>query len=77
MWRAFINATPAGTDSEDESMPSTCSQPSTKRPKPGGGILAFLKKEAEMEEPRDAALYQQKEWFLSQMQSSSITEWMD
>ncbi|XP_035291498.1 uncharacterized protein LOC118237144 [Anguilla anguilla] len=54
-----------GTDSEEESMPSTCSEPPTKRPKRGGAMLAFLKKQAEKKEARDAALYNQNEQFLA------------
>lgn len=45
-----------GTDSEKESMPSNCSKPPTKRPKRGGG-----KKQAEKEEARDVAPYNQNE----------------
>ncbi|XP_034005502.1 uncharacterized protein LOC117497626 [Trematomus bernacchii] len=47
--------------SEEQSVPSTSSQPPTKRPRRRSSVLAFLKKQAEKEEARDAALYEQNE----------------
>ncbi len=55
---------PAG-ESDEERVPSTSSQPPTKRPKRGGGMLAFLKEQAKKKEARDTALYEQNERFLS------------
>lgn len=49
----------------EESMPSTSSQPPTKRPKRGEGMLFFLNKQAEKEELRDAALQEPNKCFLT------------
>lgn len=54
-----------GTDIDEESMPSTCSQPPTKRSKRIAGMLAFLKKQAEKKGERDAALYEENEHFFA------------
>ncbi|KAK5913459.1 hypothetical protein CgunFtcFv8_007990 [Champsocephalus gunnari] len=50
--------------SEEEPVPSTSSQPPTKRPRRRSSVLAFLKKQAEKDEARDAALYDQNERLL-------------
>ncbi|KAK5931541.1 hypothetical protein CesoFtcFv8_000165 [Champsocephalus esox] len=42
--------------SEKEPVPSTSSQPPTKRPRRRNSVLAFLKKQAAKDEARDAAL---------------------
>ncbi|KAI4795468.1 hypothetical protein KUCAC02_031402, partial [Chaenocephalus aceratus] len=50
--------------SEEEPVPSTSSQPPTKRPRRRSSVLAFLKKQAEKDEARDAALFEQNERLL-------------
>ncbi|KAJ4922020.1 hypothetical protein JOQ06_004039 [Pogonophryne albipinna] len=47
--------------SEEEPVPSTSSQPPTKRPRRRSSGLAFLNKQAEKDEARDAALNEQNE----------------
>ena len=47
--------------SEEEPVPSTSSQPPPKRPRRRSSVLAFLKKQAEKDEARDKALYEQNE----------------
>ncbi|KAK1891766.1 LysM domain receptor-like kinase 3 [Dissostichus eleginoides] len=46
---------------EEEPVPSTSSQPPTKRPRRRSSVLAFLQNQAKKDEARDAALYEQNE----------------